>query len=178
MDIQIYLKPQQQKIYSQVLTIACDVEGGLAKKHKRQEHEKARKRKFQQKDRRYPELKRADLVRPGKVLITELIFPPCPQQMICGHCLKPGHYKRDCRMTNWLCLACGSIDHLIKDCLFRRMKNGTLIRLALRTPLVQRGLGVKTNSQRKQGITLTTDNIIISEKEEPVSNIQYMEQEP
>ena len=40
--------------------------------------------------------------------------------MVYGCCLKPGHIQRNCRKTNGLCLACGSSNHSIGDCPFKR----------------------------------------------------------
>ena len=48
MDIQVLLIPQQLKTYSQVLTVAREVERGLEKKNLDQRRKQAMKRPFQQ----------------------------------------------------------------------------------------------------------------------------------
>ena len=52
--------------------------------------------------------------RPGPPLITQ----PLP---ICNYFQKPGHFKKDCRRANGLCLACGFGDHTIEGCPYKRM---------------------------------------------------------
>jgi len=47
MDVQMYLIPQQLKTYSQVLSIAREVERGLEKKNENQVQSKSVKRPFQ-----------------------------------------------------------------------------------------------------------------------------------
>ena len=47
MDVQMYLIPQQLKTYSQVLSIAREVERGLEKKSENQVQNKSVKRPFQ-----------------------------------------------------------------------------------------------------------------------------------
>jgi len=40
--------------------------------------------------------------------------------MVYGCCLKPGHIQRNCRKANGLCLVCGSSNHSIGGCPFKR----------------------------------------------------------
>jgi len=65
MDIRMLLIPQQLKTYSQVLTIARDVERGLEKKNQNQIQNKPMKRPFQQMDRDYLVMEREGSVRPS-----------------------------------------------------------------------------------------------------------------
>ena len=75
MDIQIFLIPQQLKIYSQVLTISREVERGLEKKNHTQMQNRAMKRSFQQ-------MGRGDPVRPTGAPLSKRPFQLVPLQMI------------------------------------------------------------------------------------------------
>ena len=41
---------------------------------------------------------------------------PDAQKVVCEHCSKPGHMKKECRSFLNLCLACGAKDHALRDC--------------------------------------------------------------
>ena len=113
MDVQMYLIPQQLKTYSQVLSIAREVERGLEKKNENQVQNKSVKRPFQL-------MNEEDAARTTHGPIVKRPFRSPPQQMICGYCQKPGHLQRDCRRANGLCLICGSGNHLTSGCPFKR----------------------------------------------------------
>jgi hypothetical protein len=40
--------------------------------------------------------------------------------VVCDHCSRTGHVRKDCRLLNGQCLSCGSKDHRIRDCPTRR----------------------------------------------------------
>ena len=97
MQIQMFLIPQQLKTYSQVLIVAREVERGLGKKHQDEMQRKSVKRPFRLKG-------DEDSVGSLDTPLVEQLLQPLPQQIRCGYCLKFGHYKRDCRMANKVCL--------------------------------------------------------------------------
>ena len=113
MNVQMFLIPQQLKTYSQVLTITREVERGLEKKSKNQVRNKPVKRTF-------PLMNEEDAARTTNGPIIKRPFQPPLQQIICGYCRKPGHIQRNCRKANGLCLVCGSRNHSIGDCPFKR----------------------------------------------------------
>ena len=113
MDVQMFLIPQQLKTYSQVLSIAREVERGLEKKNENQVQNKSVKRPFQL-------ISEEDTARTTHGPVIKRPFQPPQQQMICGYCRKPGHIQRNCRRANRLCLVCGSGNHSIGDCPFKR----------------------------------------------------------
>ena len=77
-DIQIFLIPQQLKMYSQVLSISREVERGLEKKDKHQIQNMSVKRPFQMMDEEDP-------TRPSNGPIVRRPFRPPPQQATCGY---------------------------------------------------------------------------------------------
>jgi len=83
-DIQILLIPHQLKTYSQVLSIARDVEQRLEKKKRSELQHKLMKRQFQQVNRR-------NLVRSIGAPVAKRPFQPPPQQLVRGYCQKPRH---------------------------------------------------------------------------------------
>jgi len=113
MDVQIYLIPQQLKTYSQILSIAREVERGLEKKSESQVQNKPVKRPFLL-------MNEEDAARSTNSSIVKRPFRPPLQQMICGYCQKPRHIQRNCRKANGLCLVCRSGNHSIGDCPFKR----------------------------------------------------------
>jgi len=127
MDVQMLLIPQQLKTYSQVLSIAREVERGLEKKSENQVQNKSVKRPFQL-------MNEEDTARTINGPIVKRPFQLPLPQVICNFCHKPGHYRKDCRMANGLCLACGTGSHAIRDCPFRRIGNMAPIRPALPAP--------------------------------------------
>ena len=56
---------------------------------------------------------------------------------MCNFCKKSGHAKRNYRRANRLCLACGSGDHIINDCVFRRTRNTIPVSSALSVPHIR-----------------------------------------
>jgi len=73
-----------------------------------------------------------------------------PQQLVCGYCQKPGHNQHNCHMANGLCLACGSGNHSVGDCPFKKIWNAAptspalLVRVAppaLSAPQMRRNPG-------------------------------------
>jgi len=68
---------------------------------------------------------------------TKRSFRPPPQQIVCNFCKKSGHAKRNYRRANRLCLACGSGDHIINDCVFRRTRNTIPVSSALSVPHIR-----------------------------------------
>ena len=131
MDVQMYLIPQQLKTYSQVLSIAREVERGLEKKSENQVQNKSVKRPFQL-------MNEEDAAWTINGPIVKRPFQPSLPQIICNFCHKPGHYRKDCRMANGLCLACGTGSHAIRDCPFRRVGNTTPVRPVLPAPPLRR----------------------------------------
>ena len=79
-----------------------------------------------------------DSVRLINVPLTKRSFQPSRPQSVCNFYHKPGHYKHDCRMTNGLCLACGTGGHLIKYYPFRKIRNIAPTRPTLPAPPVRR----------------------------------------
>ena len=89
MDIQVLLIPQQLKTYSQVLTVAREVERGLEKKNLDQRESQAMKRPFQQ-------LGRGGPFRAAKAPMVRRPFRSAPLQItrplpICDYCQRTGH---------------------------------------------------------------------------------------
>jgi len=41
---------------------------------------------------------------------------PVTKNLVCDHCSKPGHLRKDCRILHGWCLRCGSKDHRVRDC--------------------------------------------------------------
>ena len=108
LDLQVSLLPQQLKTYSEVLTIAREVERVLQRKQENQ----AMKRPFVPMGRGVP-------FRAAK--IQRQPFRPAPYQSaqsltVCSYCEKPGHTRQNCRRANGLCLICGSRGHAVETC--------------------------------------------------------------
>ena len=127
MDIQVFLIPQQLKTYSEVLTIAREVERGLEKKKENLMRNQAKKRPLELMD-------EEDAV--GKThgpMMKRPFQSPLPQ-IVCNYCHRPGHYKSDCRVAKGLCVVCGSGRHMLRDCPHRKFGHMTPARPALPAP--------------------------------------------
>jgi transposase InsO family protein len=108
-DTQMFLAPQRLKTYSLVLDAARDLERLQGKKNRSKPHQN------QQAKRPFPQATGTGIPpakRPNQQQQPQQKHAP----MICNHCKKPGHIRRDCRSALGLCLACGSQDHLLQDC--------------------------------------------------------------
>ena len=95
MDIQILLMPQQLKTYSQVLTIAQEVEQGLEKKKSNMIRNQTMKRPF-------PQTGRGGPFRAARIPTMRRPFRPAPFPVtqpfsFCSYCQKPGHSRQNCR---------------------------------------------------------------------------------
>jgi len=127
MDLQMFLMPQQLKTYSEVLTIAREVERGLEKKKENLMRNQAKKRPFELMDE-----EDADRATQGPMIKRPFQTPL--SQITCNFCHRPGHYKRDCRVANGLCLACGARGHALRDCRYRRFEHTAPVRPAHPAP--------------------------------------------
>ena len=97
------------------------------------------KRPFQQ-------LGRVGSVGAAKAPMIRRPFRSAPLQItqtlpICAYCQKEGHTQQECRRANGLCLICGSGDHIIESCPYKRtgIMNRTLP--VPPTPIRQRNPG-------------------------------------
>jgi len=117
------LLPQQMKTYSEVLTIAREVERVLQRKQKNQ----AKKRPFELID-------EDDEVRATQGPMIRGPFQPPMSQVVCNYCHRPGHYKGDCRVAKRLCLVCGSGSHMLWDCPHRKFGDVAPVRPAHPAP--------------------------------------------
>ena len=111
----MHLISQQLKTYSQVLTLAREVEQGLERKNKKQKKDELVKRTFQH-------MNDENSIKSLDTLMAKTISQSFPSLAVCNFSQKPGHYKRDCWMANRLCLGCGTGDHVIRNCLIRKME--------------------------------------------------------
>ena len=50
---------------------------------------------------------------------------PAAKALVCDHCSRPGHVRKDCRILLGQCLRCGSKDHMIRDCPSGRVDSTT-----------------------------------------------------
>jgi len=105
---------QQLKKCSQVLAIAHDVGQGLKKEKQEPDTEQGNEESIPTSGHKEP---RQIYQYPAG----QMTIPTSPQQSVCNFCQKPGNFQCNCRMANILCLACGSGNHLIKDCPFKRV---------------------------------------------------------
>ena len=145
LDLQAFLMSQQMKTYSEVLTVAREVERVLQRKQENQ----AMKRPFVPMGRGGP-------FRAAK--IQRQPFRPAPYQTaqssnFCNFCLKPGHTRPNCRRANGLCLWCGSRDHAVGTCPHNRIGTANQTLPALPGPSGQRVLP-RPIGQRDQGLSL------------------------
>ena len=123
-------------------------------------------------------------------------FQPSLPQIICNLCYKPGHYRKDCRMANGLCLACATGSHAIRDCPFRRVGNTAPVQPVLSAPPLrgnpkpvdrrapfppqqydqpQRGVRTRADHGRGQVYNMTAE---ASDEAAAECEAQYPEQEP
>ena len=185
MDIQILLMPQQLKTYSQVLTIAREVERGLEKGKSNMIRNQTMKGPF-------PQTGRGGPFRTARIPTMRRPFRPAPFPVtqpfsFCSYCQKPGHSRQNCRSANGLCLVCGSRDHTIEVCPHKRMgitnqalpalpgpngqrNQGPMVRRALPPPPqqairpVQRGVKTAAGRGRGQAYNLTEEEAEASEE--------------
>jgi len=114
MDIKVQLIPQQLKTYSQVVTIAQEMERRQEKKNLNPMRNQAMKRPVQQ-------MGRGGLVGAIKAQMARRPFRPAHPQitqplLVCNYFQKPGHFQKDYHRANGLCLVCGFGDHTIEGC--------------------------------------------------------------
>ena len=129
MDLQVFLVPQQLKTYSEILTIAREVERGLEKKRVTQMRNQAKKRPFE-----FELIDEKDADRATHDPMMKGPFQPPLSQLVCNFCHRPGHFKRDCRVAKGLCLVCGKGGHTLRDCQYRKFGHVAPIRPALPAP--------------------------------------------
>jgi len=118
MDIQMFLMPQQLKTYAEVLTIAREIERGFEQKRLIQMRNQAKKRPYEVE--LVDDDDENDEVRVTHDPRMKRPFQPPLSQIVCNYCHRPGHYKRECRVANGLCLACGAANHVIRSCPYRK----------------------------------------------------------
>jgi len=121
MKIKMFLIPQQPKTYSQIFTIAREVEQELEKKNQDKMQMKLVKRPSQ-----FTEGEDSDM--PLDTPLVKQPLQPRPQHMICEYCLNLGHLQRNRQKAYELCFVCGSGGHLKSDCPFKKAENTSPIR--------------------------------------------------
>ena len=118
----------------QVSKVSRGVERRLEKKGENQVQNKSVKKALQLMKRALQLLNEGDTTRTiNGPKIKRPFQRPLPK-VTCNFCHKPGHFKRDCRMANGLCLACGKEGHVIRNCQFRRVGNMAPVRPAHLAP--------------------------------------------
>ena len=102
---------QQPKTYSQIFTIAREVE---------REPQKKNQDKIQMKSVKRPSklMEDENSDRPMDTPLAKQPLHARPQNIICRYCLKPRHLQHSHRKTYELCFVCGMGDNLESDCPF------------------------------------------------------------
>ena len=117
-----------------------------------------------------------------------------PLTIVCGYCRRPEHLQRNCRIASGYCFKCGSKDHLMIECPFKKLRNATPVRLALpapppgrnpepvgrRAPLPpqQRGSRIGVDRGRVQAYYLSAGEAEASVVVADGQGAQYPDQEP